>query len=227
MLATIAILLVGIAACRTSSGGKPPAGEIYGLDRAGFVQELVSAQPTPRTAKFDDYTEGSYHVNKRDLLEGIRERRRAGTPIVAAVIRGPVGPLWAYDAKLFIRERDGIRVNTVWMPHARITHKSTALISVAAFDELYGAIANCDALVEGDPDEKRKKTLPPVGVAGDAEWSYDLLAAVWDHEHETVYSSTALYSLGTEPPPSLIHLHEMLERALRDAVVTYPPASQR
>ena len=69
------VLLIATAGCRSTTDTEPAAGDIYRLDRAGFVQELVFAYATPRTGRFDDYTRGSYHVNKLDLVQGIRERK--------------------------------------------------------------------------------------------------------------------------------------------------------
>ncbi len=38
--------------------------------RRGFFHELLFAAATSRTPRFDDYTRGSYHVNKLDLARG-------------------------------------------------------------------------------------------------------------------------------------------------------------
>jgi len=218
------VLLLSLAfvlGCRsTDAVDEPPPARIYRLDRAGFVQELVFAQGTPRTVRFDDYTEGSYHVDKLDLLEGIRERRRAGTPIAALIVRGPVGPMWAYAAVLFIREDGLIRVNTVWMPHARITQKSTITITEQAFDELMQVLVNTEAMTRGIPTEAGSTTGLTGNPTQDLEWSYDVLAAHWREDREEVFHTTELHTFAT-PPPSLVKLHDALDAITGDALVTY------
>ena len=207
--------------CRSTAENERPPSELYRLDRYGFVQELVFAQATPRTGQFDDYTEGSYHVDKLDLLAGIRERRAAGAPILGVVIRGPIGPMWAYSVHLFIREGLNIRVNEIWVPHARITHKATTTIEAAAFDAVFLSISKCDALTAGAPSEPFKGSISTRVETDDIEWSYDLLAATWGGGEERVFTSTGLFSFGTPPSPSLLAIHELLQSVMSNAVATY------
>ena len=67
-----------------------------GPSRAAFLDEVLVAEPSLSTSLFDDYTRGSYHVRKGDLVQGLRERAtECGVRLRAVVVFGPVGPLWA------------------------------------------------------------------------------------------------------------------------------------
>src|SRR5262245_51091726 len=65
--------------------------------RKAFLGEVLDARPTPVTPKFDDYTPGSYHIEKEDLLNGlIEEAKKRKLTLRSVTIFGPVltDPLW-------------------------------------------------------------------------------------------------------------------------------------
>jgi hypothetical protein len=202
---------------RADIDAEPEPAALYRLDRAGFVQELVFARATPRTLRFDAYTSGSYQVTKLDLLDGIRERRRNGTPIVAVVIRGPVGPMWAYQVDLFLRENDGVRVNTVWMPHARITYKATNLLTRLAFERLIVTANESPALVRGIPQATQPPSDSTEHPELDFDWSFDLLVATWIDDDEAIFHASSANS----SEDAWACLNDTLDEATMSGVVTY------
>ena len=119
--------------------------------RAGFLQEVLDARATLRTPRFNDYHAGSYHVAKADLAAGLLEITRAcGVRLTGAVVVGPVGPLWAYHVAAFLPEPDGrVRVNSLVMPHARITRKAAGVLPAAAADALLADLVASPLLSPG------------------------------------------------------------------------------
>ncbi len=86
-----------------------------------------------RTHLYDDYAEGSYHANKLDLARGLpAEGERCGVRMRGLLLFGPVGPLWTFHIIAFIDEGDQVRVNSLVMPHARITGKGSTSAAGAA-----------------------------------------------------------------------------------------------
>src|SRR5262249_40593184 len=58
--------------------------------REAFLGEVLDAKPTAVTPKFDDYTPGSYHIEKEDLLKGlIEEAKKRKITLRALTISGP------------------------------------------------------------------------------------------------------------------------------------------
>jgi hypothetical protein len=101
--------------------------------RQGFLDEVLFSEPTARTPRFDDYTPDSYHIEKQDLVAGLIQQSDAcSLKLRAILIVGPLGMLWAYRVATFVDEGNQLRVNIVTIPHARITEKRTASISVEA-----------------------------------------------------------------------------------------------
>jgi hypothetical protein len=186
-------------------------------DRAAFLAEVLDAKPTPVTPKFDDYTRGSYHVEKADLLKGLTEeagRRKLG--LRAALITGPMplDPLWSYYVTVFLKEGDQVRVNHLVMPHARITGKSTGLISADRYDKWLAA-----ALATGLPE----KVVAAKGAADAGELpkegEYQLLLAVWetDGKGRRLCTSDLVKNLEKTGP-----FAEVYNGLLKDLKKTYP-----
>lgn len=120
--------------------------------REGFFREVLFAGPTPRTPRFDDYTEGSYHAAKVDLARGLAaEAARCGLDLQLLLVLGPVGPLWAYHVMPFIADGDSVRVNTLVMPHARITGKATGRRGRAQVEQLLAKLTASPLLMRGLP----------------------------------------------------------------------------
>src|SRR5262245_65334146 len=92
----VAIMLAGISGCRTAPV-RPASPFPYEDDISfrGFAEEALHGYGTPRTHRFDDYTKGSYHVQPREVAEGLFEVAPAyGLQLEAVVVVGPYGPLW-------------------------------------------------------------------------------------------------------------------------------------
>jgi hypothetical protein len=148
--------------------GGPPS-------RAGFFNEVLFAESSTRTSRFDDRTRGSYHVTKLDVVRGLPEQaRRCGLRLKAVLVIGPLGPLWTFQVVALVEENLTLRVNALVMPHARIMGKKTGMISRADAEELVEQIAK-DPLVQPGP---------PVGDPRDsnADFSYRLLLAIYDND---------------------------------------------
>src|SRR5687768_17657728 len=104
--------------------------------RDNFFREVLDAKATSVTPLYDDYTEGSYHVDKLNVFKGLPEMaQKEGLKLRGLIVFGPVGPLWAYYVAAFLDEGEMIRVNSLTMPHARITYKSTGTITQIKYGE--------------------------------------------------------------------------------------------
>ncbi len=100
------------------------------VDFSAFAREVLFGYGTPATPLFDDYTEGSYHVEPAQLAADLQqEARRYGLDLRTLVVVGPFGPLWAYEVVAFVQEQECARVNRLLVPHARITAKHTGCLS--------------------------------------------------------------------------------------------------
>jgi hypothetical protein len=184
-LFAISVLSSGCIHGRTS---RNESEKIFKLSREGFIQELVFAQATPRTPLFDDYTEGSYHVDKLDLLEGIRLRReKEDINVVALIVYGPGLMLWEYNIFTFIEKDDHIQINRLSFPHARITFKSTKSIARDEFAKHWDSLTAAPFLRPGLPTQESVRI---VNEKLPLEWNHDLLLATWKGEKEKVWHST-------------------------------------
>jgi hypothetical protein len=128
---TVLFVILG-AACTLMScfwGQRGGSKEQVDLSREAFIREMVIASETETTEHFNDYTPGSYHVKKLDLIKGVSNLSDSTTKSVDAVlIIGPSGPLWQYNVITVIDTLGAdspVSVNRIVFPHARITHKST------------------------------------------------------------------------------------------------------
>jgi len=207
----LAVLLV----CMNCSAHRPPSCRPQ-LARTGFLQELLFPQGTARTPDFDDYTDGSYHVEKVDLLEGVRAIREH-EHIAGVIVYGPVGPLWAYNVLLFVAEGDEIRLNTVAFPHARITGKTTRVLSRAQYEEALTKLSASQAVIMGVPSfetlrGRRTADLP-------LEWHYSLLMADWSTGAERLWHSAG--DDRTLSGDEIASLTSGLNELLKDSTTTY------
>lgn len=120
--------------------------------RRGFLDEVLFSEPTARTFRFDDYTPDSYHIEKQDLADGLIEQAGAcSLKLRAILIIGPLGMLWAYRVATFVDEGNGLRVNLITFPHARITEKRTASVSFEAALRSLDDISKSPRIVAGRP----------------------------------------------------------------------------
>ena len=140
--------------------------------REGFFREALFAAKSARTPRFDDYTPGSYHADKLDIAAGLPSAAtKCGLTLDGLVVVGPVGPLWAYHVVVFVREGKDIRVNSLVMPHARITGKGTGVIAPAELTELFSTFATSSLL---KPGRQASSDTTKTGLA--REFSWDFLA---------------------------------------------------
>ena len=150
--------------------------------RENFFREILDAKATSVTPRFDDYTDGSYHVNKLDVLKGLpEEAHKVGLKLRGLIVVGPVGPLWAYYIVVFIEEGELIRVNSVTMPHARITYKSTGTISQQRYHDFLSGVLRAKALTMELPPKGKCDTCPY------PEWHYKVLLSDWSKDQASVY----------------------------------------
>jgi len=187
------------------------------LSRHGFLQEMLFPQGTTRTPHFDDYTEGSYHVDKLDLLDGVRELAAGEESIVGFHVFGPYGPLWAYHVVLVLKTEDGLRVNWLNFPHARITSKGTWSLSWDQYREYLVAMEAETVIAAGLPSfesicGERNPDLP-------IDWHYSLLTADWSGESERVWHAVGDdQSLAREDMDRIVRIRNLLAG---DQVTTY------
>ena len=187
--------------------------------REGFLAEVLDARATHRTPRFDSYHDDSYGVDKQEVATGLVDVSRAcGLPLRAVVIVGPVGVLWAYYVLAFLDETPAtIRVNSLVMPHARITDKSSGVITVAAFDSLLGGLTANPVL---EPGQSHRVATTDTSQLG-KEFSYDLLVL------KVIGDSTAQWNadLMKNKDTTAAHVLDPLNKVLEQLKVTYPTAT--
>ena len=141
--------------------------------RDGFFCEALFPAASARTQRFDDYTPGSYHVNKFELAQGLPlQAARCGIRLKAMLAFGPIGPLWAYHIATLVDDGLQTRVNSLVMPHARIIGKRTGTLSKDEATSLLNALQAASLMQPG----------PPVasGTALEGEFSYQALLTLYD-----------------------------------------------
>ena len=188
-------------------------------DREQFIRECLDSAATPETSKFNDYTEGSYHITKLDLVDGI-EKATESQPgrLRAVIIFGPAGPLWTYHVLVALKEGELIRLNSLVMPHARITGKGTTTLSEAEFDKLLGKLTASKLLSEADPAAMKKEQ------SSSGDFGYDMLVSVWTNSRRSLRSAK-LEKLMIESSPRAQEAEAMLSDLnglLKGVKTTYP-----
>ena len=188
-------------------------------DRAQFLRECLDAVATPETPKFDDYTQGSYHIDKLDLVQGI-EKATDSQPgrLRAVIIIGPIGPLWTYHVVVALSEGNAIRLNSLVMPHARITGKGTKTLNPTEFEKLLSKLTTSKLLPEGDP------TSIKANDPGSREFAYDILVAVWTDGRRSLRFAQ-LENLMSEDTPKAKEaeaVFEHLNGLMKGVETTYP-----
>jgi hypothetical protein len=186
------------------------------LGRTGFLQELLFPQGTVRTPLFDDYTEGSYHVDKLDLLEGVRALRPR-EPVQGLVVFGPAGPIWSYYVFLFVSENDQVRLNAIEFSHARITEKSTRRLSPGEYREALARLTARQCVTAGGPSflSVRGQRISDLSL----DWHYILLVADWSDGSERLWHCRG--SQRTLSSSELEVLSSGLDDLLAESTTTY------
>jgi hypothetical protein len=210
------LLVLGLAACSAHVDRREQSFDLpscnFDLSEEGFIQELLDPRATPRTPDFDDYTEGSYHVNKLNLLSSLRESASENPSLLGVAVTGPYGPLWAYEVALFGRDGAWVRVNWLVMPHARITYKATRTLSSVEFDQFREAVLSSPALTPGLPVPATDQD--PEGL----DWSFGMATEFWMPTPRAAYLADTW--LGT-PTPALELASSLMDAVLKGSLVTY------
>lgn len=104
-------------------------------DRKAFLGEVLDARPTPVTPEFNSYRSDSYRITNEDLFKGLTEEAAKRKMVLKSVtILGPMtDPLWTSYVVVCFQEGEKVRVNSLIMPHARITGKATGLITTVQY----------------------------------------------------------------------------------------------
>lgn len=144
------------------------------LSREAFIREMVTAKNTRTTKHFNDYTPGSYHVNKLDLIEGVRALSDSLTKNVEAIIvTGPSSPLWTYHVITVMDSENAdsiVRINHLVFPHARITKKSTKMMSREEYQQILERMLEFPILQSTtEADTSEWHTMVAVARFGSAE----------------------------------------------------------
>jgi hypothetical protein len=182
-------IALGLIACTSNSTEKASIGQnrtalypdscvvalpdVNTPSREGFFREVLFAKPTGRTAAYNDYTPGSYHVDKLDLAKNLPDvALRCGVTLRSLLVIGPIGDLWTFHVITFIQDGDSIRVTSLVMPHARITGKGTLRAARGRIDEALLAIIGSSLTHLGFPN-------PPDSLKDSVsrDFSYNLLLA--------------------------------------------------
>lgn len=97
-----------------------------------FLAELIAPAETKMTAHFNSYYKNGFEFAKFAVLNTFTKytKKRDLQP-EGLIVVGPLGPMWTYHTITLIREKDGVRANSLAMPHGRITYKASALLSEA------------------------------------------------------------------------------------------------
>jgi hypothetical protein len=148
--------------------------------RDAFFREILTARPSEITPLFDDYTHGSYHVDKLDVADGLPAAAAAcGLKLRGLLLVGPAGMLWSYHVAALIEEGDAIRVNSLVMPHARITGKGTGVIEMSEATTLLHDIERQSLVRPGRPVIQKRADGP--------DFSYRLLLVIYDHREPSYF----------------------------------------
>jgi hypothetical protein len=186
--------------------------------RAAFINEVLDAKPTPVTPKFDDYTPGSYHIERDDLLKGLEEeakKRKLSFRAVAIIGPMPYDPLWTSRVVVFIQEGEKVRVNSLVMPHARITGKGTGLITTEQYKTWLEGVVGTGAV-----QTEVAKVAGDNGKRGEADMAdNDILLATWSTDGKTreVFRGSML-----RDQEKTKKLFEVFNTLLKETKPTYP-----
>ncbi len=193
-------------------------------DRAQFIRECLDSAATPETAKFDDYTEGSYHIDKLDLVEGLAKATESQRGrLRAVIIFGPTGPLWTYHVLVALSEGDLVRLNSLVMPHARITGKGTKIFSKAEFERLLTKLTTSKLLPEVSASSiKTDNSLS-------RDFAYDMLVAVYSDGRRSMRFGEIekLINEATPGAKDAKALLDHLNAMLKEVKTTYPKEEER
>lgn len=141
-----------------------------------FYREMLTPGPTALTSEFHAYYEGAYTVDKLRLLESFPSfARKAGQPVRALVVIGPLAPVWTYHVMTLVSVGKAIRCNALVMPHARITGKATGRLSEATVQRFLRDLVESPLLKDRGHTRSAISAQLPVNDLGD--FQFDILVA--------------------------------------------------
>ncbi len=184
------------------------------ISRENFFREVLYPKESKNTHLFDDYTKGSYHVDKLDVYHGLPNiARKDGITLHGLIVIGPMGVLWGYQTIAFVEDEEKIRVNQLTMPHARITYKSTGVIGLNEYRNLMSDLKKTQVLRKELPAKGRCETCEY------PEWHYEVLLAEWSLKKTEAYYG----KIRESAPDANVELFiETLNRMLSKLDQTYP-----
>ena len=204
------------APAQTPSDSERPAAtlpQVGELSFRRFAREVLFGYATYHTPRFDAYTEGSYHVDPPQLVADIpAEAARHGLDLQAVVVVGPYGPVWAYDVVALIRTPECVRVNSLVMPHARITAKYSGCLSAQSATEwlrrleaLAPVVEPCPPGREGDPACCSCLHVMQLADGTTSRRRSDFGCSAEERSTAIEAINSALESLGAQLTPTYLH----------------------
>jgi len=148
------------------------------LERADFMKEVATGQPSTKTLWYDAAIPGSYRPTKTDVAEGVNDAATAkGQKLKAALIVGSgTSPSnMAYFIYAFTESPEGIQVNQTTFATSRFTYKSTGKLSEVEFKQFLTGLLNSKFLHPG---------MPPAELE---ESKYEFLLADWSGDKPASY----------------------------------------
>jgi hypothetical protein len=211
LLRRLLVALAALAVSSVSLGAEEPK-----PTRKAFLGEVLDAKPTPVTPKFNDYTPGSYHIEKEDLLKGLlEEAKKRKLTLRSVTILGPLpaDPLWTSYVMVCIQDGKKIRVNSLVMPHARITSKATGLITAEQYKKWREGILSHGVLKKEAPTDAKKIKSPA--------FRSQLLLVAWSGDGKTreVHYGDVMHGEKSEKADRLLEQYNTLLKKLKK---TYP-----
>jgi hypothetical protein len=123
---------LALLACRTTSSGavNPEFPDYDDLSLRGYAEEMLIGYGTPRTHRFDSYTDGVFSGTSPELIaELFRAAPIYGLDLQAVVIIGPIDlALWTTYTITYYQADGCTKVNVLKEPHGRITEKRSGCI---------------------------------------------------------------------------------------------------
>lgn len=191
--------------------------------RQAFFREVLFSSPSTRTPRYDDYTLGSYHIEKLDLARGlVDEAGRCGVTPHALIVLGPIGPLWSYHVVAFLQDTGSYQVTSLVMPHARITGKNGGRASYDLVSQLLDSLVASRLLLPGAPNR-------PDSLASGAgrEYSYDFLLVRYDSAAPRMWHAQLGRSSSNDDAKAVDSLLARLNSVLAETRPTYPATTPR
>jgi hypothetical protein len=184
--------------------------------REAFINEVLDEKPTKVTPKFNDYMPSSYHIEKEDLFKGLTEeakKRKLNLRAVSIIGPLPADPLWTSYVVVFIQKGEKIQVNSLVMPHARITGKASGMIPSEKYQKWLAGVGGTAAL---------QMVVPPANVGkaikGPNPFDSEFLLVTWSEDGK----SQEFHHGNGSQDKKFEKLFEKYNEVLKDLKKTYP-----